>query len=164
VRFIEEAAFKQSVARRSRVDVRVIAATNRIWKKRFARRSARPVLIECAAIAPTASRAGRRHSVVSFYIDSYNSGSAVRGSIEGDERSKPMRPGRGVAQRHQRAMLLADEHADPRGFSVGDVRSPSGQSGRAALRRIDLEQLERSLVVRRWSGPVGTDRAAALLG
>jgi two-component system response regulator AtoC len=179
LRFLEEKTFKRvGGASDIRVDVRVIAATNKTLQEEvrqgrfrqdlFYRLNVLPVVLP-----PLRDRAEDIARLVHFYVDAYNA--EFKKHVQGvavDAMKMLQRypwPGnvRELRNAVERAMLLADHDTLTRDdFSIGAVASvrlddrvelPAGG--------IDLEELERSLVVQALerSGWNQT-RAAALLG
>jgi DNA-binding NtrC family response regulator len=179
LRFLEERTFKRvGGAADIRVDVRVVAATNRdlaeeVRQGRFREDLFYRLNVLPIALPPLRQRAEDVPLLVNFYVDAYNREfkKHVRGvAPEAMARlERHVWPGniRELRNAVERAMLLADaETLTPDDFPVAagsgvrlDDRVTLPQGG------IDLEQLERSLVLQAlertgWN----QTRAAALLG
>jgi two-component system response regulator AtoC len=179
LRFLEEKTFKRvgGVAD-IRVDVRVIAATNRnleddVKKGRFREDLYYRLNVLPIPLPPLRARADDIPALVHFFVDAYNTEfrKRVRGvSAEAMNRLKAYGwPGniRELRNAVERAMLLVEgDELTPDQFPVA-----TAAGGRLTeqvdlpARGIDLEQLERSLVIQalersRWN----QTRAAALLG
>jgi DNA-binding NtrC family response regulator len=179
LRFLEEKTFKRVGGTTDiRVDVRVIAATNRNLQDEvrhgkfredlYYRLSVLPI-----ALAPLRDRATDIPRLIDFYIDAYNAEfkKHVRGvtSEAADRLRRYSWPGniRELRNAVERAMLLAETDVLTEGDFGGAPAGPVRLDDRIALPAggIDLEQLERSLVVQAlertgWN----QTRAAALLG
>jgi DNA-binding NtrC family response regulator len=179
LRFLEEKTFKRvGGAVDIKVDVRVVAATNRNLQEEVKQGRFREDLFYRLNVLPIAQpplrdRADDIPRLVEFYVDVYNTEfkKRIRG-VSADAMAQLQRhpwPGniRELRNAVERAMLLTEEQT----LGVGDF-SPAGA---ATLRLgeavelppagLDLEQLERSLVVQAlertgWN----QTKAAALLG
>ena len=180
LRFLEEKTFKRVGGSVDiKVDVRVVAATNRNLQEEvkqgrfredlFYRLNVLPILLP-----PLRDRADDIPRLVEFYVDVYNTEfkKRIRG-VSPEALAQLQRhpwPGniRELRNAVERAMLLSDEQT----LGVGDF-SPGGAAGTLYLgdavelpaAGLDLEQLERSLVVQAlertgWN----QTKAAALLG
>jgi DNA-binding NtrC family response regulator len=178
LRFLEEKTFKRvGGAVDIRVDVRVVAATNRNLQEEvragrfredlFYRLNVLPIVLP-----PLRERSEDTPRLVDFYIDTYNAEfkKKVRG-VTADAMKRLQAYGwpgnvRELRNAVERAMLLSDgETLDAVDFTLGGA--PMHLSDRVELPAagIDLEQLERSLVVQAlertgWN----QTRASALLG
>jgi DNA-binding NtrC family response regulator len=179
LRFLEEKTFKRVGGSTDlRVDVRVIAATNRNLQEEvrqgrfredlFYRLNVLPIVLP-----PLRERRDDIPQLVHFYIDSYNSEfkKRVRGIDSGamEQLEGYAWPGniRELRNAIERAMLLADEDTLTRADFPAATGGPLRLGDRVELPSggIDLEQLERSLVVQAlertgWN----QTKAAALLG
>jgi len=178
LRFLEEKSFKRvGGASDLRVDVRVIAATNRNLDEEVAKGRFRADLFYRLNVLPIALPALRGHAedipaLVEFFIDTFNT--EFRKRILGATPSAYAVlqaygwPGNVRELRNviERAMLLSDSHhLDARDFAALQTPSAGSASFELPANGIDLEQLERSLVVqalRRSSG--NQTRAGSLLG
>lgn len=179
LRFLEEKTFKRVGGNVDiKVDVRVIAATNRDLKSEVAQGKFREDLfyrlhVLPIVLPPLRERADDIPDLVAFYVDVYNTEfkKKVRGvTPEAMEqiRRHPW-PGniRELRNAIERAMLLSEgpmlEASD---FSAGGAPGVTlGQSVELPAGGLDLDQLERSLVVQAlertgWN----QTKAAALLG
>ena len=179
LRFLEEKTFKRVGGTQDlRVDVRVIAATNRnleeeVRKGRFREDLYYRLNVLPIAIPPLRMRAADIPLLVHFYVDSYNTEFRKRIRRVAPDAMARLKahpwPGnvRELRNAVERAMLLAEGE---------DLSADDFQMATASLTRlsegvelpvsgINLEQLERSLVVQALerSGWNQT-RAAALLG
>jgi two-component system response regulator AtoC len=179
LRFLEEKTFKRvGGAVDIKVDVRVIAATNRNLQEEVKRGKFREDLfyrlnVLPIALPPLRERADDIPRLVAFYVDVYNTEfkKKIRGVSPGamEQIKRHPWPGniRELRNAIERAMLLSDgptlETAD---FSAGGaVPVRLGETVELPAGGIDLEQLERSLVVQAlertgWN----QTKAAALLG
>jgi DNA-binding NtrC family response regulator len=180
LRFLEEKTFKRvGGAQDLRVDVRVIAATNRSLEDEVRKGHFREDLYYRLNVVPIVLPALRQRSediplLVNHYIDSYNTEFRKRVSRITPEAMTRLKtyswPGniRELRNAVERAMLLTDggelmlEHF-PLGGGLAEAKLGPGVALPAA--GIDLEQLERSLVVQALerSGWNQT-KAAGLLG
>ena len=179
LRFLEEKAFKRvGGAVDIRVDVRVIAATNKNLEEEVAKGRFRSDLFYRLNVLPVSMPALRSHSddiplLVEYFIEAFNKEfrKRVLGASPGAYTVLQQYgwPGNVRELRNviERAMLLSDgdrlEAKDFAALTSGAGGSPDGFELPAT--GVDLEQLERSLVVQalRRSGGNQT-RAAALLG
>ncbi len=179
LRFLEEKTFKRVGGSVDiRVDVRVIAATNRKLEEEvragrfredlFYRLNVLPIVLP-----PLRDRAEDVPLLVDFYIDSYNTEFKKKVRGVAPEAMKRLQtygwPGniRELRNTVERAMLLSEgEILQPDDFTIGGVGTVRlGDGVELPANGIDLEQLERSLVVQalertQWN----QTRAAALLG
>jgi two-component system response regulator AtoC len=180
LRFLEERSFKRvGGAQDLRVDVRVIAATNRTLEDEVKKGRFREDLYYRLNVVPINLPALRQRAediplLVNYYVDAYNQEFRKRVIRVAPDAMSRLRnypwPGniRELKNAIERAMLLADgdeltlEHF-PLGGGLAAARLTDGVTLPAA--GIDLEQLERSLVIQALerSGWNQT-RAAALLG
>jgi two-component system response regulator AtoC len=180
LRFLEEKTFKRvGGAVDIKVDVRVVAATNRNLQEEVKQGRFREDLFYRLNVLPIAQpplreRADDIPRLVEFYVDVYNTEfkKRIRG-VSADAMAQLQRhpwPGnvRELRNAVERAMLLTEDQT----LGVGDF-SPAGAAATLRLGEgvelppagLDLEQLERSLVVQAlertgWN----QTRAAALLG
>jgi DNA-binding NtrC family response regulator len=180
LRFLEEKAFKRVGGTSDiKVDVRVIAATNRNLEEEVKHGRFREDLFYRLSVLPISLPALRERAadiprLVAFYVDAYNVEfkKHVRGVSPGamEQLQRHPWPGnvRELRNAIERAMLLSDATT----LSMEDF-TPGGAIGVMKLGAqvelpaggLDLEQLERSLVVQAlertgWN----QTRAAALLG
>jgi DNA-binding NtrC family response regulator len=178
LRFLEEKTFKRVGGSTDlRVDVRVIAATNRNLEEEVRERRFREDLyyrlnVLPIVLAPLRERAEDIPLLVHYYVDSYNSEfrkQIRRVSPEAMERLKAYGwPGniRELRNAVERAMLLAEgEELRPEHFPLSGGLARLVETVDLPASGINLEELERSLVVQalersRWN----QTRAAALLG
>jgi DNA-binding NtrC family response regulator len=180
LRFLEEKTFKRvGGAVDIKVDVRVVAATNRNLQEEVKQGRFREDLFYRLNVLPIAQpplrdRADDIPRLVEFYVDVYNTEfkKRIRG-VSADAMAQLQRhpwPGniRELRNAVERAMLLTEEQT----LGVGDF-SPAGAAATLRLgdavelppAGLDLEQLERSLVVQAlertgWN----QTKAATLLG
>jgi len=179
LRFLEEKSFKRVGGSADiRVDVRVVAATNRkleteVKEGRFREDLYYRLNVLPIELPPLRARTGDLPLLVNYYVDTYNS--EFRKRVRGvDARAMDALkaygwPGNVRELRNvvERAMLLADGQT----LTLGDFPVAAASSARLTEQvdlpasGIDLEQLERSLVVQALerSGWNQT-KAAALLG
>jgi transcriptional regulator with PAS, ATPase and Fis domain len=178
LRVLEEKAFKRvGGAHDIRVDVRVIAATNRNLEEQVTAGKFREDLYYRLNVLPVALPPLRAHlddvpTLVGFYIDQFNREfrKSVRGASPAaiDALRAYRWPGniREVRNAVERAMLLADgAWLEPHDFPI--LGLPVVPSSGIALPAagVNLEELERSLVVQALERSGGNQtRAAALLG
>jgi DNA-binding NtrC family response regulator len=179
LRFLEEKTFKRvGGAADIRVDVRVVAATNRNLEEEVRHGKFREDLyyrlnVLPIALPPLRSRAEDIPRLVHYFIDSYNSEFRKRVRRVAPETMKRLQaygwPGniRELRNAIERAMLLVegDELTD-KDFPLTTGMAPRLSEGvQLPAHGVDLEQLERSLVVQALerSGWNQT-RAAVLLG
>ncbi|MEO5822920.1 MAG: sigma-54 dependent transcriptional regulator [Vicinamibacteraceae bacterium] len=178
LRFLEEKTFKRvGGAHDITVDVRVVAATNRNLEEQVRTGHFREDLYYRLNVLPIVLPPLRAHvddvpALVTFYIDVFNR--EFRKSVRGvsPEAMRELRaygwPGniREVRNAVERAMLLAEgTWLEPHDFPVLAVRRQSAHGIALPPEGVDLELLERSLVVQALerSGQNQT-RAATLLG
>jgi DNA-binding NtrC family response regulator len=178
LRVLEEKTFKRiGGARDIHVDVRVIAATNRNLQDEVAAHRFRADLFYRLNVVPIPLPPLRDHpedlpALVEFFIDGFNTEfrKRVRGATPAAY---------ALLQRHgwpgnvrelrnviERAMLLSDaEILDAGAFPALQVAAPEAEGVELPATGIDLEKLERSLVIQalRRSGGNQT-KAGALLG
>ena len=178
LRFLEEKAFKRvGGASDIRVDVRVVAATNRNLEDEVARGRFRSDLYYRLNVLPIALPALRNHPqdlplLVEYFIDAFNTefrkhvlGASPQAYAVLQKYGWPgnVRELRNVVER---AMLLSDgQRLEPRDFVVLTSAAGSPDGFELPANGVDLEQLERSMVIQalRRSGGNQT-KAAALLG
>jgi transcriptional regulator with PAS, ATPase and Fis domain len=179
LRFLEEKTFKRvGGAADIRVDVRVVAATNRkledeVRAGRFREDLFYRLNVLPITLPPLRDRADDVPLLVDFYIDSYNT--EFRKHVRGVAPDAMKRlqshgwPGniRELRNTVERAMLLSETDVlQVDDFTIGGVGSVKlGDRVELPPNGIDLEQLERSLVVQalertQWN----QTRAAGLLG
>jgi two-component system response regulator AtoC len=178
LRFLEEKAFKRvGGAHDIKVDVRVVAATNRNLEEQVRTGHFREDLYYRLNVLPIVLPSLRAHlddlpALVSFYIDVFNREfrKNVRGASPDTVRELTAYgwPGniREVRNAVERAMLLAEgPWLEPQDFPVLAARRQAAHGIALPAEGIDLDQLERSLVVQALerSGHNQT-RAATLLG
>jgi DNA-binding NtrC family response regulator len=180
LRFLEEKSFKRVGGSTDlRVDVRVIAATNRTLEDEVRKGRFREDLFYRLNVVPIVlpslrQRADDIPALLDYYVDSYNKEfkKRVRGvSVDARERlSRYPWPGnvRELRNAVERAMLLSEsDELTPDDFQMAG----GGQAGKLSegvelpANGIDIEQLERSLVVQAlercsWN----QTKAAGLLG
>jgi DNA-binding NtrC family response regulator len=177
LRFLEEKSFKRvGGAADIRVDVRVVAATNRNLDERVANGQFRSDLYYRLNVLPIRLPALREHAddvpaLVGFYIDAFNTEFKKRITGVTPAAAKQLKsygwPGNVRELRNvvERAMLLAERDC----LDVGDFGAlKAGAAGGPfdlPASGVDLEELERSLVAQalRRSGGNQT-KAAQLLG
>ena len=178
LRFLEEKSFKRVGGSHDiRVDVRVVAATNRHLEEDVAKNRFRSDLFYRLNVLPIAMPALRTHPediplLVEYFIDGFNAEfrKRVRGVTAGAQSVLQQYgwPGNVRELRNviERAMLLSDSNQ----LQAGDFPSLSGAVSagnefQLPATGVDLDQLERSLVIQalRRSGGNQT-RAGSLLG
>ena len=178
LRFLEEKAFKRVGGSADvRVDVRVIAATNRDLEEEVRIGKFREDLYYRLNVLPVTMPALRNHPsdiplLVNYYVDQFNREfkKQVRGvTAEAMETLRAYRwPGniRELRNAVERAMLLAEgDRLTPDDFTLGRRHAPAAHALELPEDGVSLETLERDLVVqalRRTSG--NQTKAAALLG
>ena len=178
LRFLEEKAFKRvGGAQDIRVDVRVIAATNRNLEDTVRRGTFREDLYYRLNVLPLVLPPLRGHAsdipaLVRHYVDGFNR--EFRKSVTGvsPEAMKGLEaypwPGniRELRNAVERAMLLTESDTLlPDHFPVLTPRAQATQGVELPAGGIDLEQLERDLVVQALARTGGNQtRAAGLLG
>ena len=178
LRFLEEKAFKRVGGSHDiTVDVRVVAATNRNLEKEVHAGHFREDLFYRLNVLPIVLPSLRDHledvpMLVSFYIDLFNR--EFRKNVRGvsPDAARELRaygwPGniREVRNAVERAMLLAERQwLEPHDFPAVATRRQAADGIALPAEGVDIEQLERSLVVQALerSGHNQT-RAATLLG
>ena len=178
LRFLEEKSFKRvGGASDIRVDVRVIAATNRDLQEAVAKHQFRADLFYRLNVLPLPLPPLRQHpedipALVEFFIDGFNT--EFRKRVLG---ATP--PALAVLQRYgwpgnvrelrnlvERAMLLSDaDQLDARDFASLNTITGAGDEFELPSTGVDLEKLERSLVIQALHRSGGNQtRAGALLG
>jgi DNA-binding NtrC family response regulator len=179
LRFLEEKSFKRVGGSQDiRVDVRVVAATNRslqdeVKKGRFREDLFYRLNVMSVELPPLRERKGDIAPLINHYIDSFNTEfrKKIRGVSPGAIKALDAYPWRGnvreLRNALERAMLLAD------GNELNETHFPMLSGGDGELSTaiglptegINLEELERSLVVQALerSGWNQT-KAATLLG
>jgi two-component system response regulator AtoC len=178
LRFLEEKTFKRVGGSTDlRVDVRVIAATNRNLEEEVRERRFREDLyyrlnVLPIVLAPLRERADDIPLLVNYYVDSFNAEfrkQIRRVSPEAMERLKAYSwPGniRELRNALERAMLLAEgDELRPEHFPLSGGLSRLLETVDLPANGINLDELERSLVVQalersRWN----QTKAAGLLG
>ena len=178
LRFLEEKAFKRvGGAHDIRVDVRVVAATNRNLEEEVAKGRFRSDLYYRLNVLPIAIAPLRAHAediplLVEYFIDGFNS--------EFRKRLLGASPSAYAALQHygwpgnvrelrnvvERAMLLSDaERLEARDFAALSTTASPGEDFELPAKGVDLEALERSLVSQALKRAGGNQtKAAALLG
>jgi DNA-binding NtrC family response regulator len=178
LRFLEEKAFKRvGGAQDIRVDVRVIAATNRNLEEGVRQNNFREDLYYRLNVLPLALPPLRAHPsdipyLIRYYVDIFNR--EFRKAVSGvsPEAQKGLEaypwPGniRELRNAVERAMLLTEvDTLLPDHFPVLAPRAQFSQGVELPAGGLDLEQLERDLVVQALGRTAGNQtRAAALLG
>jgi DNA-binding NtrC family response regulator len=178
LRFLEEKAFKRvGGAQDIRVDVRVIAATNRNLEETVRQGTFREDLYYRLNVLPLALPPLRAHPtdiplLIRHYVDAFNR--EFRKSVKGvaPEALKGLEaypwPGniRELRNAVERAMLLTEEDTLlPEHFPVLAPRTQITQGVELPAGGLDLDKLERDLVVQALNRTGGNQtRAAALLG
>jgi two-component system, NtrC family, response regulator AtoC len=178
LRFLEEKTFKRVGGTTDiRVDVRVIAATNRNLEDEVAKSQFRSDLFYRLNVLPIAMPALRSHPediplLVEYFIDGFNS--EFRKKVLGATPATYA-----VLQRYgwpgnvrelrnviERAMLLSDhDRLDGSDFAGLSQPLTAGEEFELPAKGVDLEQLERSLVIQALKRSGGNQtRAGALLG
>ncbi|HEX7085715.1 MAG TPA: sigma-54 dependent transcriptional regulator [Vicinamibacterales bacterium] len=178
LRFLEEKSFKRvGGVHDIRVDVRVIAATNRNLEDEVQKGRFRSDLFYRLNVLPIRLPALREHAadvplLVNFFVDTYNrefrkritgvSPAAMR-LLESYGWPGNVRELRNVVER---AMLLAEgDRLEARDFGALGGGSPSGDAFELPANGVNLEELERSLVMQALRRSNGNQaRAGALLG
>ena len=178
LRFLEDRAFKRVGGTQDiHVDVRVIAATNRNLEEQVRNGQFREDLYYRLNVLPITLPMLRAHpddvpALVTFYVDLFNR--EFRKNVRGasPEALRELRvygwPGniREVRNAVERAMLLAeDDWLKPQDFPVLAARRQTAHGIALPPDGVDLEQLERSLVVQALErSNYNQTRAATLLG
>ena len=178
LRFLEEKSFKRvGGASDIRVDVRVIAASNRNLEDEVNKSQFRSDLFYRLNVLPIAMPALRSHPedvplLVEYFIDGFNS--EFRKKVLGATPTAYA-----VLQRYgwpgnvrelrnviERAMLLSDhDRLDASDFAGLSQPLTAGEEFELPAKGVDLEQLERSLVIQALKRSGGNQtRAGALLG
>jgi two-component system, NtrC family, response regulator AtoC len=178
LRFLEEKSFKRVGGSSDiRVDVRVVAATNRNLEEEVAKGRFRSDLFYRLNVLPIVLPALRTHPedvplLVEYFIDGFNA--EFRKRVLGASTAAYTLlqrygwPGNVRELRNvvERAMLLSDgERLEARDFAALTTTAASADEFDLPANGVDVEQLERSLVIqalRRCGG--NQTRAAALLG
>jgi len=178
LRFLEEKSFKRvGGASDIRVDVRVVAATNRNLEEEVTKHRFRTDLYFRLNVLPMSLPALRTHAediplLVEFFIDAFNTEFRKRVLGATPSAYAVLRgygwPGNVRELRNviERAMLLSDaDRLDARDFAALGTHLGAGDEFELPASGVDLERLERSLVTQalRRSGGNQT-RAGALLG
>jgi len=178
LRFLEEKSFRRVGGSSDiRVDVRVVAATNRDLEKEVEKHQFRADLFFRLNVLPISMPPLRSHAediplLVEYFIDSFNTEfrKRVLGAtpaaytlLQGYGWPGNVRELRNVIER---AMLLSDgDRLDARDFSAMAKAVSAGNEFELPATGVDLEQLERSLLIqalRRCHG--NQTRAGGLLG
>ena len=178
LRFLEEKSFKRVGGSADiRVDVRVIAATNRNLEEEVTKHRFRSDLFFRLNVLPMSLPALRTHAediplLVEFFIDAFNTEFRKRVLGATPSAYAVLRgygwPGNVRELRNviERAMLLSDaDRLDARDFASLGTQLGAGDDFELPASGVDLERLERSLVTQalRRSGGNQT-RAGTLLG
>jgi two-component system, NtrC family, response regulator AtoC len=178
LRFLEEKSFKRvGGANDIRVDVRVVAATNRNLEEQVAKGSFRSDLYYRLNVLPIRLPALREHpedvpALVAFFVDAFNrefkkriTGISPAASNLLEHYSWPgnVRELRNVVER---AMLLAEgQRLEAHDFGALATSPGGGDPFELPATGVDLEDLERSLVAQALKRSGGNQtKAAALLG
>ena len=178
LRFLEEKAFKRvGGAADIHVDVRVVAATNRDLEEEVAKGHYRSDLFYRLNVLPMSMPPLRAHPedvplLVEYFIDGFNAefrkrvlGATPAAYTLLERYGWPgnVRELRNVVER---AMLLSDsQRLDAKDFSALSTTVGSGDAFELPATGVDVEQLERSLVVQALKRAGGNQtKAAALLG
>ena len=178
LRFLEEKSFKRvGGAADIRVDVRVVAATNRNLEDEVAKGRFRSDLFYRLNVLPMRLPALREHSadvpmLVEYYIDTYNSEFKKRILGLSSNAATLLQsygwPGNVRELRNvvERAMLLAEgDRLEAKDFGVLKAGTGTGDPFELPPAGVDLEDLERSLVVQALKRAGGNQtKAAGLLG
>jgi DNA-binding NtrC family response regulator len=178
LRFLEEKAFKRvGGASDIRVDVRVVAATNRNLEEEVAKGRFRSDLYYRLNVLPISLPPLRAHAedvpvLVEYFIDGFNSefrkrvlgaSPAAYTLLERYGWPGNVRELRNVVER---AMLLSDSpRLEPKDFAALTTGAASAEDFELPAKGVDLEDLERSLVIQALRRAGGNQtKAAALLG
>jgi two-component system, NtrC family, response regulator AtoC len=178
LRFLEEKAFKRVGGSADiRVDVRVVAATNRNLEEEVAKGRFRSDLYYRLNVLPISLPPLRNHPedvplLVEYFIDVFNAEFRKRVLGAGPSAYQVLQrygwPGNVRELRNvvERAMLLSDgERLEARDFASLSTAAGSGDEIELPPNGVDLEQLERSLVIQALRRAGGNQtRAAGLLG
>jgi two-component system response regulator AtoC len=178
LRFLEEKSFKRVGGSSDiRVDVRVIAATNRELEKEVETRRFRADLFFRLNVLPVVMPPLRAHAediplLVEYFIDAFNT--EFRKRVLGATPAAYALlqrygwPGNVRELRNviERAMLLSDgDRLDARDFSTMTQTISTGNDFELPATGVDLEQLERSLLVQALRRSQGNQtKAGSLLG
>ena len=178
LRFLEEKAFKRVGGSHDiRVDVRVIAATNRNLEEDVASHRFRPDLFFRLNVLPIEMPALRAHPediplLVEYFIDAFNT--EFRKRVHGDTPAAHALlqgygwPGNVRELRNviEREMLLSDhERLDAQDFTVTTGAVSTGDEFELPPTGVNLEKLERSLVIQALKRSGGNQtKAATFLG
>jgi DNA-binding NtrC family response regulator len=178
LRFLEEKSFKRVGGNTDlHVDVRVIAATNRTLEEEVRHGKFREDLyyrlnVVPIVLPPLRQRADDIPALLDYYVDAYNKEFKKRiRQIAPEARERLVRypwPGnvRELRNAVERAMLLAEgDELMSADFQLGGERGKLSDGVELPATGVDIEQLERSLVVQalersHWN----QTKAAALLG
>ena len=178
LRFLEEKAFKRvGGAQDIKVDVRVIAATNRNLDEEVAKGRFRSDLYYRLNVLPIALAPLRAHAedvplLVEYFIDGFNSEFRKRVQGASPAASAALErygwPGNVRELRNviERAMLLSDaQRLETKDFAALTTTVGSGEDFELPAKGVELEALERSLVIQALKRAGGNQtKAAALLG
>ena len=178
LRFLEEKSFKRvGGAADIRVDVRVVAATNRNLEEQVAKGGFRSDLYYRLNVLPIRLPALREHpedvaALVDFFVDTFNREFKKRISGVSPAAAALLKaygwPGNVRELRNvvERAMLLAEgQRLEVQDFGALKAGRGSGDPFELPAAGVDLEDLERSLVVQALRRAGGNQtKAAALLG
>ena len=178
LRFLEEKSFKRvGGAGDIHVDVRVVAATNRNLEEEVAKGNFRSDLFYRLNVLPIRLPSLRDHaedvpSLVEYYIDMFNTEFKKRISGLSPAAASLLKtygwPGNVRELRNvvERAMLLSESNKlEPKDFGVLKAGAGAGDPFELPEAGINLEELERSLVVQALKRAGGNQtKAAALLG
>jgi two-component system response regulator AtoC len=178
LRVLEEKAFKRvGGAQDIRVDVRVVAATNRNLEEEVAKGRFRSDLYYRLNVLPISIPPLRAHAedvpmLVEYFIDSFNA--EFRKRVVGSSPAAYMLleqygwPGNVRELRNvvERAMLLSDaERLEAKDFAALTTTTAASEDFELPAKGVDLEQLERSLVIQALKRAGGNQtKAATLLG
>ena len=178
LRFLEEKSFKRvGGASDIRVDVRVVAATNRNLEEQVAKGDFRSDLYYRLNVLPIRLPALREHpedvpALLRFFIDAFNTEFKKKITGVSPTAETLLRrygwPGNVREMRNvvERAMLLAEgARLEVQDFGVLNAGAPSADPFDLPAAGVDLEALERSLVAQALRRAGGNQtKAAALLG
>jgi two-component system, NtrC family, response regulator AtoC len=178
LRFLEEKAFKRVGGSADiRVDVRVVAATNRNLEEEVTKGRFRSDLYYRLNVLPISLPPLRNHPedvplLAEYFIDVFNAEFRKRVLGAGPSAYQVLQrygwPGNVRELRNvvERAMLLSDgERLEARDFASLSTAAGSGDEIELPPNGVDLEQLERSLVIQALRRAGGNQtRAAGLLG
>ena len=178
LRFLEEKAFKRvGGAQDIRVEVRVVAATNRNLEEEVAKGRFRSDLYYRLNVLPISIPPLRAHAedvplLVEYFIDGFNG--EFRKRVQGASPAAYAMlqrygwPGNVRELRNvvERAMLLSDaQRLEAKDFAALSARAGSGEDFELPANGVDVEALERSLVIQALKRAGGNQtKAAALLG